>query len=363
MSDIEISAKRLLDAGEDLVLATIASHRGSTPRTAGAKMIVRRSGGIIGTIGGGKVEAEVIREAAEIFKTGGARYLRYDLAEGASRDSMDLICGGALSVLVEFFPADPANRSFLASWCETVHSGTDAVSVSLLPGKDGRAAGVHRCIVSRQGLISGTYFLSEKQVEAVLREAGGLRSTREWKIDEHHILMEPLQAKASAFIFGAGHVSLALAGLLGTLDFRVEILDDREEFANPLRFDKADRIHVLGDFRDAAASVRIGPEDFVVIVTRGHSHDRTVLAQVLRTPARYIGMIGSRKKRDTIYADILREGFTRRDLERVKCPIGLSIGARSPEEIAVSIAAEIVAVRAGVVLESGPVPLFRKGAQ
>jgi xanthine dehydrogenase accessory factor len=135
-----------------------------------------------------------------------------------------------------------------------------------------------------------------------------------------------------------------MAAMVG---FRISVCDDRQEFANRERFPEAHQIRILENFAQAFAGLAIGREDFVIILTRGHLHDKTVLAQALRTEAGYIGMIGSRKKRDAIYAALLKEGFDPADIDRVHSPIGLAIGAETPEEIAVSILAELIFVRAG----------------
>jgi len=126
------------------------------------------------------------------------------------------------------------------------------------------------------------------------------------------------------------------------------VLDDRSEFANQERFPKADELRVLDRFENAFSGLSADSNSFLVILTRGHSHDRTVLAQALRTQAGYIGMIGSHRKRDTIYQSLRDEGFTNADLDRVHCPIGLDIGGETPEEIAVSIVAEMIEVHSGL---------------
>ncbi len=130
--------------------------------------------------------------------------------------------------------------------------------------------------------------------------------------------------------------------------FRTVVLDDRAEFANRERFPGADRIVLLDAWDRALEGQDAGPEGFLVIMTRGHAFDRDVLRQALRTTASYIGMISSRRKRDAIFAALREEGFTEEDLKRVYAPIGLPIGAETPEEIAVSIAAELIRHRAGI---------------
>lgn len=129
--------------------------------------------------------------------------------------------------------------------------------------------------------------------------------------------------------------------------FRTVVLDDREEFANREILSSADRIVVLRSFDEAMKDLDIDEESYLVIVTRGHLHDKTVLGQALRTRARYIGMIGSRTKRDATYEVLTKEGFTAGDFARVRAPIGLNIGAETPEEIAISIVAELIQARAG----------------
>ena len=149
------------------------------------------------------------------------------------------------------------------------------------------------------------------------------------------------------FLFGAGHVAQPTARLATLVGFRVWAVDDRE-YANGDRFPEAEKIRVVEDFGSALKGLTIDRNAFIVIVTRGHLHDKTVLAQALHTDAAYIGMIGSRRKRDHIFKALLKQGFTAADLKRVYSPIGLEIGAETPAEIALSIVAELVKVRAEV---------------
>jgi xanthine dehydrogenase accessory factor len=148
------------------------------------------------------------------------------------------------------------------------------------------------------------------------------------------------------YLFGAGHVSLQVARLAKIVDFHTVVLDDRHEFANRERFAGADDIQVLSSFEEACGDLDIDADSCLVILTRGHLHDKTVLRQALGTQAGYIGMIGSRRKRDLIYTALRAEGFSAGDLNKVHCPIGLAIGAQTPEEIAVSIVAELIRFRA-----------------
>lgn len=276
MQPIEQNILELLEAGEGLVLATISSHAGSTPRTSGTRMVIRDDGSIIGTIGGGLVEAKTIQAAKEIFSTGHTRELDFDLSRRDVAQGMDLICGGKTRIRLEY----------------------------ISPNKD------------------------------------SIRMFREQS--------EKLRASGKTlYLFGAGHVAQQTAVLANMVDFRVHVLDDREEFANRERFPEAEEVRVLDSFASALDGLAIDANSFLLILTRGHSFDRTVLAQALSTPAGYIGMIGSKNKRNTVYASLQEEGFTQADLARVFCPVGLEIGAETPAEIGLSIVSQLVAVRAG----------------
>ena len=146
------------------------------------------------------------------------------------------------------------------------------------------------------------------------------------------------------YLFGAGHICTFVAPLAKMVGFRVAVIDDREEFANRERFPNADEI-IVCPFADAFDRIAISANAYVAIVTRGHLHDRDVLNAALQTDAGYIGMIGSRRKRDIIYASLMKEGFSAARLKEVHSPIGADIGGETPEEIAISIVAELIAER------------------
>jgi xanthine dehydrogenase accessory factor len=160
------------------------------------------------------------------------------------------------------------------------------------------------------------------------------------------LFVEPILADPILYIFGGGHVSAQIIPLASRVGFKVEVIDDRPEFADPAKFPDAAKVHQF-PFEGVLGRIPVDQSSYLVIVTRGHIHDKTVLEQCLRTKARYIGMIGSRRKKAMIYEKLLEEGFTKSDLDRVHAPIGLDIGAETPEEIAVSIVAELIQVRAG----------------
>jgi xanthine dehydrogenase accessory factor len=335
----------LLEAGEPVATATVLNREGSAPRSAGSKMIVDRAGKSTGTIGGGRFEADVTAAAVEVLASGRPREMTFDL-HGEALSEMDMICGGRMTVFVDFVPPAAEPIEVFQAWREALKVGRRCLLVTRIDA-DGTGEGrLRHCLLQEDGSIVGTWPVSGVSSESISARGFGAVA-RVVETGKGRLLVEPTTEPQSLLLFGAGHVSQPTAGLAAAVGFRVTVADDRDAFANRERFPTADDIRVLTSFDSALNGVAVGEDTFIVIVTRGHRHDRTVLSQALRTPAGYVGMIGSRRKKDAIYGALLREGFTESDLARVHCPIGLSIGAETPEEIAVSIVAELIAYRAG----------------
>ncbi|MCA1945400.1 MAG: XdhC family protein [Desulfovibrio sp.] len=318
----------IVAAPQPAALVTILHQDGSTPRTAGARMLVFPDGSIQGTIGGGLVEAKAMTLAATVLQTGVAVTAAYDLA-GANGQGMDMICGGRLEVLVE--PLDALARAAFAELAGHLGAGRCATMCTTL---EGDPLQVRRDVFVDAADAAGTPGSWDFQACGTQRR-----------------LTEAHAPPPSLYLFGAGHVSQATAQVAQVAGFRVVVVDDRCEFANTARFPGAARIVVPASydnlFRDSElAEEALGPHSHLAILTRGHRHDATVLAQVLRTPAGWIGMIGSRSKRVATYQRLRQEGFTDADFARVACPIGLTIGAQTPGEIAVSIVAQLIQHRA-----------------
>ena len=314
------------------VLVTILHQDGSTPRTAGARMLVFADGGIQGTIGGGLVEAKAMTLAATVLQTGVAVTTAYDLA-GANGQGMDMICGGRLEVLVE--PLDALARAAFAELTGHLGAGRCATMCTTM---EGDPLQVRRDVSADAAGAPGSW---------EFQACGAQRR-----------LIEVHTPPPSLYLFGAGHVSQATAEVAHVAGFRVVVVDDRPEFANAARFPVAARIVTPASYdglfaAPGLAEEALGPHSHLAILTRGHRHDATVLAQALRTPAGWIGMIGSRSKRDATYQRLRQDGFTDADFARVACPIGLAIGAQTPGEIAVSIVAQLVQHRAA--LQAGKV--------
>ena len=341
------TVNHLLEEGEDLVLATIISYSGSTPRSVGTKMVVRRNGTIVGTIGGGLVEAETLKLAREVFKTARARVKTTELMGATAATTDQMICGGRLMILLEYLAANPQTIREIQDLIAVLQKGRKGYLLKSL--QIGPEAGRTESFLIQDGeIMFGRSLLSEAWFEDFAPKGDEIRYPFIMVAENQSFFIEPTFVPGTVFLFGAGHVSQQVAEVAALVKFRTVVLDDREEFANPQRFPKADQIIVPSSFEQAFAGLEIDSDSYLVIVTRGHLHDKTVLERALRTKAGYIGMIGSRRKRDMLYQTLLTEGFTQKDIDRVYCPIGLNIGGDTPEEIAVSIVAQLIKVRCGI---------------
>ena len=252
--DIYQEVARLRQLGQKCALATIVQVNGSIPSYESAKLLVREDGSMVGTIGGGCVEAEVWNVAREVMETERPRHLNFTLGQDAAYDN-GLICGGQLSVFVE-----------------------------------------------------------------------------------------PVVPEPRAFIFGAGHISKSLSKVANLAGFATVIVDNREAFANRDRFPEAEEIHAA-EYEELFPNLNIRDTSYIIIVTRGHRDDMRVLRWAVTTQAKYIAMIGSKRKVIGVVKELEREGLTRESFERIFAPMGFDIGAITPEEIAVSVVAEMIAVR------------------
>ncbi len=355
MKALDTSIAEVLDSGEPCVLLTIINQDGSAPRTAGSRMMVRRDGSIAGTIGGGAVEGLAMRTAHQAL-TDAERLVRvYDLS-GAQGSGMDMICGGRMEVLFEPLLPTPATREMFTALTKAGPPVQGAFFLVLLETGTMDAARFSRCLVLPATDGGARRVVGDWNPPASMLESLAAKARRRFTplvVEEAgaRVLIEPRACPGNLFIFGAGHISQELAILAKRLGFRLIVLDDRPEFANPARFPDAERVFVPPSFDpnlplEDVTGEALDEDSFVVIVTRGHRHDKTLLGQALRTQAGYIGMIGSRTKRDEVYRALALEGVPETAFARVHCPIGLSIGAQTPQEIAVSIAAELIQARA-----------------
>ncbi len=333
-----------LNAKEDFALATIITQDGSAPRGAGAHMLIRQDGTICGTIGGGILEARVQETAKTVIAQERAIIKEYNL-NGHDLETIDMTCGGDVEVLIDYIDAgDPNYLMIYQEAAELLKAGQRAWLVTVVPNHPGEESVRKQELIKTDGSVIG---MLNYDPNLLYQFAARTHKYDIFTIlEDRRLVMESIGNDATAYIIGAGHVAQKLSPLLKNVGFQTVVMDDRPEFANQERFLTADEICVLDHYDGAFDNYMIDESSYLIIVTRGHLHDEAVLAQALTTRAGYIGMIGSKKKRDTIYDHLLQDGFTNMDIERVYSPIGLAIKAESPEEIAVSITAELIKVRA-----------------
>lgn len=328
--------------GQPVALATIVSHQGSTPRSAGASMLIHQDGSIVGTIGGGRVEGVVIADALRLFESPQALFVGYDLTTSGD---MDVVCGGEMQVLIEHLSPNPENLAMFDRMLGAISQGQDCLWLGKIAA-DGNRYTIDRAVRIVEQEWQGALTI-EPALETRLSELSAQRETGTLiECNGERYLVTAIEPFDTVCLMGAGHVSKEIARLTKRVDFRTLVFDDRAEFANLETFSDVDGVYVCDKFATVFDTFGIPTGSYIVIVTRGHRHDKDVLAQALRYDASYIGMIGSRRKRDSVYQDLIREGFVQSELEKVHCPIGLSIDAETPAEIAVSVVAELIQHRA-----------------
>ena len=327
-----------------VILVSIISMEGSTPRESGTKMVVAADGNY-GTVGGSLLEAAAIKKARHLLTTGRSELFDFDLS-GENTSSPGMICGGKAQLLLDFLGPSQTNRALFKEMNTKIVAGRKFFLVtSVLQSNEGvKITG--RCLLFPDGSTTGDNIISPPDISMIQEQTHHLFTTTVLPTGETKLVIDPVSRFKTIFCFGAGHVAVPTVHIAAMVGFQVVVIDDREEFANPQRFPDAGRICVINDFSRALAGLEIDEDSFIIIVTRGHMYDRIVLEQALKTRAGYIGMISSKTKRDAIYHTLLNEGIaTLDDLKRVYSPIGLPIGGQSPEEIAVSIVAELISVR------------------
>lgn len=337
-------AHESLGRGEPVVFAKIISQQGSSPRSAGTQMAVTADGQAHGTIGGGLLEARVVARATELLNGAGACFEHFDLGH-ADVAGMDMICGGGVDVLYDPLAPTPDHAALFALWRHMSAEDEEGAFVTVIRRSGPGIDRIEHALVQTDGRVVGTLPLTPDALADLTAAGRSARAMTTLHLEDFFILLEPIRKPNRVYIFGAGHVAQPTAHLADLVGFEVVVVDDRETFANRSRFPDARDVRVLEDFTRALDGLPVDRKTFIVIVTRGHLHDKVVLAEALKTEAGYIGMIGSRRKRDHIFKRLCKEGLDPNDLNRVHSPIGLDVGAETPAEIAVSIVAEMIAVR------------------
>ncbi len=326
--------------GTDFALCVIIDRTGSTPREVGASMLVTADGHSVGTVGGGLVELGTQRRAQKVLQEKRAARIHFDLTNEDAGE-MGMICGGDTDVWIDYIDAsNPMYLNLYKTMADVYRIGMRAW-FGIYPELD---SAVHQCLLLADGTVYGAFV---DDAGALVSGSTQFQGYDVFTVSEQRRLyLRQIGSEAKAIVFGGGHVGLQLAPIVHALGFETVVIDDRVEFASKERFPYADRVFALDTLtHDVFSREACDENTFVIILTRGHSFDRDVLEQALLTNARYIGMIGSRPKRDQIYEYLYQKGFTKEDIGRVYSPIGVDIAAQTPEEIAVSIAAEMIRVR------------------
>ncbi|MFN2572429.1 MAG: XdhC family protein [Gemmatimonadales bacterium] len=314
--NIWTAAAELIGEGASGALATVARVRGSTPVPAGTKMLVGSAGRLIGSVGGGCVEAEVVAAALEVQARRLPALLTHHLNADLAGD-LGLSCGGTVHIFVE--PLIPDER-----YVQVLQAAAVAESGLVRTATDW-AAGPEKTF---QPLVAGGS-----------AEAASL--TRDGRFVEERLIQAP-----RVLVFGAGHVGAAIARAAAAAGFRVIIIDDRAEYADPARFGEGIAVHA-DDVDGALTRYPLTPADAVVIATRGHRNDALILERVATSAAGYVGLLGSKRKKAVVTKGLTKAGVPVASLRRVRVPVGLAIGAVTPEEIAVSVVAELIVWRRG----------------
>ncbi len=363
--DIFQEILRALEIEDRVILATIIATTGSTPASAFSKMLIKSQGSVsVGTVGGGCLEGDVLQAAKRLHDSNKAEILTFHLNE--DEFVQGLICGGSLDVLVEPIAKE---QLFLFEEVQALRdAGEDCIVATFL----GNAGVINSKIIVPNVILSSAkqdeesssliqqilrFAQDDKTKETILeafRRTNRRNETQRVKTANGELLLEPISGTPSLIIFGGGHVSRYVCKAAAMAGFRITVVDDREQYANPQRFPDAAQT-IATDFPEAFRRLTIKPSTYIVIVTRGHRFDEEILEEALKTSARYIGMIGSKRKVFTTYEHLVERGVAIDSLKRVHAPMGIEIGAVTAEEIGISIVAELIAVR-----RSEQTPYFNK---
>ncbi len=370
--------KALLDAEKAVAVATIIESRGATPREVGAKMVILDEGQMLGTVGGGCGEAQVLWDAVRVLRQGPPMISRVDLT-GEINDLSPTNCGGIMDVFIDRFrPAEERGVSLTAretvdQIVEALDRGIPVVLATVVGGYARRLPLGSKALILADGTVHGFPEMDPLRPILVAKAQEALARGESWRVGLElpdappgaatagepalDVYLEVVAPPAKLIIVGAGHIAVPLAKIGKLLDFEVTVLDDRAAFANRQRFPEADHV-IAANIEKTLMDYPVTPNCSFVLVTRGHQLDEEACRCILGKGAAYIGMIGSRRRTREVKRHLIEMGFGRELTEQIYAPIGLDLGAETPAEIAVSIAAELVTLRRG----GRAVPLSRKGS-
>jgi xanthine dehydrogenase accessory factor len=340
MRDVLQDLEAAIRGRQPVAYTALVEPRGSTPQKPGATMLVFPDGSQTGTLGGGCVEAEVKRRSLFLLDEGRPEIVTFRLDDDYGWDD-GLICGGRMKMLVD--PVRPGDDvGYYDALTARVAEGKGFTEAVVLEPEASGGKPADRWLVDEDGSIAA-HRGSDNLPAGLLSNVKPL-SQRPRAYVSAGVSYLPRLHRSRLVIVGGGHVGQKVAELANDADFEVWIVDDREEYCSTERFPFAKRL-LVGPLDETLRGLTVDEDTFCIIVTRGHHHDEEALSLLAKTPARFIGMIGSRRKIRLIYDDLLREGIPRECLERVHAPLGLEIGSQTVPEIAVSIVAELIAHR------------------
>ena len=349
MKEVIKEAVDLLRDAQPCVLATVVRTKGSTPQKSGAMLLVKEDGTGVGTLGGGCVEGDIWFAAREMLRNNaGPEFKEYFLNEDiAARDG--LVCGGTMYFYLEPMTNNNDFQDIGQKVLEAYDGGEPVALATVVSDESDSGLLGAKLLLSVDGTVNGSLgsvALDKKATEIAMRIAD-LGAIESFVTDDGlEIFIEGFTTPPTLIMVGGGHVGKATADLADSLGYTVQIVDDRNEFSNSERFPYANET-IVTSYDDWAKHININVNTFVVVATRGHRYDDMALESALQTPARYIGLLGSRRKTLMIYQRLLAQGISVDRLKEVKSPIGLDIGALTPEELAVSIMSEIIMERRG----------------
>lgn len=331
-----------IEKNEDAVLVTIIENVCSSPRSSGAKMLVYRDHAIVGTIGGGPLEANAIHNADAVFERKSGFTKRY-LMNGTDAAKSEMICGGYGAILLTYISGDDQTAAeVFKTVLSAINNKKKGWLVTSYATEKTHPTRNEYCYISESGEVTGPNLLVGEKSGGILSAIKHVGIHAE-ENDPESLLIEKLQKKKTVYIFGGGHVAKETEMLARYVDFQTVIIEDRAEFANKERFPESD-VYVVPSFNELP-ELPIDEESFIVILTRGHLGDYDALKAMLDTNAFYIGMIGSTYKRDLMFERLRREGVPQEQIDRVFSPIGLKLYGETPEEIAVSIVSQLILER------------------
>jgi len=337
-------------AAKDPVLATITSALGSTPQKPGSSAIFVNKGLVTGTVGGGIVEWKTQELARKCSETKKSLIFEYNL-DKESMEAEEAICGGTITILIDANPL--AHIPVFAEIEKSLVGRTPGVLITKVNLKDSLSVNITRYWMTKQKNpdIDDIALKRIKPVVSDLLSSSFHDDYRKLEInlpgDEESstFYFEPLFPLPELIIAGAGHVGKALSHIGKFIGFEVTVIDNRTEYANSYNLPDADHI-IVKDIDQALKAIDKNHEKYIVIVTRGHSYDAAALRACIGSEAAYVGMIGSRSKVDRMHSDFIRNGWaTQEQWNRIFTPIGIDINSKTVEEIAVSIAAQLIEVK------------------